>query len=65
MLRNKDDVYLFRMLRITAFNAIFFLRKQESPVLNEWLDLVSKVPYGEDNIKLRTNVYILKRYVQL
>ena len=65
MLLYKDDIYLFRMLRITAFNAIIFLRKQESLVLNEWLHLVSKVPYGEDNIKLRTNVYILKRYVQL
>lgn len=35
MLLNKDELYLFRILRITAL--------KESPVLNDWLVLVSKV----------------------
>lgn len=43
MLLNKDELYLFRILRITALTAIRYLKRQKSPVLNDWLGLVSKV----------------------
>ena len=61
-LLNKDDLCLFRMLRITAFKAIIVFFGESK---NVWLDLVYTVHYGEDNVKLRAKVYILKRYVQL
>lgn len=42
MLLNKDELYLFKILKITALKAIWFLRSQESRVLN-WLVWVKKI----------------------
>ncbi len=45
-----DELYLFTILRITDYKALtIFWRRQESPAIRDWLDLVSKV-HSKDNI---------------
>ncbi len=63
MLLSKDELCLFRILRITTFKVITtFRRRQESPAISDWLDLVSKVHTYEIKTK---NIHFEKIWAPL